>query len=293
MKRKMFSALTAAALAASMLLTGCSSSMQVAKVASRFRETLKAQPVTGATAEITADVTLGEESQEGRLRMVVHGQSDWEALRLYSQTDSTLTLPDREIHRSFQSYHSGEKSQYLRYIHIDQSDLWIRAEGKNSIFNLDSAALLKLLDSASDTATAELQENTAGGAASYLLKLVLEGSSLENFLVSSGMRLPQWMVGMSLKDVKIPVEVEIEDKTYLPLQVRMEIQGIDSLLAQALAEDLMLDAEIRELGLDLGIENISVLISNFSYEPAEVPLLPMGAAEKALDLNKLRELQNA
>lgn len=288
MKRNGFLQVLAAAAAAALLLSGCSSSMTVGKVAGKFGETLRQQPVTSATAELTADVRLGEEGTASRFRTVFHTKVDWEQLRGYSQAESSLQLPDQNLHKTFQCYSSSEKGMDLHYIHLDDPELWLRADGQKSLTAMDHSLILKLLESASDTAAAELIENESGGSDHYLLKLTLQGKDVENFIISSGIHLPIPFRSASLSDIQVPVEVEIEDKTYLPLRVQLKIQGIDQSLSQALVGELQMVPALQDLKMEIG--EITLLISNFSYENQEIPKLPMGAAENALDLNKLRQL---
>lgn len=281
----------AAMLCISLLIAGCSSSRTVGRVAEKFGETVKNQPATSATAELTADVSVKGAPSNVKFRTVLHGKVDWDARRGYSEAETSFSLPLLELSQNFQCYSSTEKGEALHYIHVDNPEVWLRADSRKSITELNTSALLTLLDSASESAEAELQENTAGGADHYLLKLSFTGKDLEKFLVGSGFQLPQWLKEQSLEGISVPVEVEIEDKTYLPLSILIEIQGIDGALSQALSQELMRDPLLQELDTELEIGDISLLITNFSYEQQQIPKLPMGAAENALDLNKLRELQ--
>ena len=49
----------------------------------------------------------------------------------------------------------------------------------------------------------------------------------------------------------------------------------------------------EEVGsLNIAVEELSLLITNFGYETQDIPMLPMGAAENALDMKVVREILN-
>lgn len=51
-------------------------------------------------------------------------------------------------------------------------------------------------------------------------------------------------------------------------------------------------AEAQGITADIQMGDITLLLTNFGYGPQDVPMLPMGTAETALDMKKIREMQN-
>ena len=289
--KKMGTAAAAAVLVCS-LLTGCGASMKTARVATKFGNALKDQPITSATAEISTCVTAsdGEKAFRAEYHTVVRSRADWDLSRSYSDVSSTIKLGDEAISQSLQSYTSGESGEDVRYVHVDSIDTWLRLQNQKRAVDIDPGLILLLLDKVSENTTMEVRETTAGGGVHYVLGLSFNAQDIMDFVSSAGLNIPEEFKDCDFKDVQIPVELEIEDKTFLPIRLQAKLQGINDSLIQALARSLAKGKAVE--GLTIEMEDVSLLITNFSYGPQDIPMLPKGAAEKALDMEKVKEIQN-
>ena len=277
-------------LAFSIFLGGCGASLKTARVAAKFGTAMKEQPITSATAEITCTVTTDEQGvpSDSRLRTVIKTNVDWDSLRTYSEVQTDLGLPGLQTQQSMQCYSHFDGKNAVRYLHLDTADLWLRMEAEKRLLDVDPDHIMELLNQVSDTTALESTENDISGNVHHIIRACFEAQNVMDFAVNSGLGIPDQLAEYDLSSVKIPVEVEIEDKTYLPVRIHAEIQGLtpgalNALFSAMGKEQVLLDSD-SEVG------NISLLITNFRYDAQNVPMLPIGAAENALDLNILREL---
>ena len=272
-------------------LSGCGASLKVARVAAKFGTALKEQPITSATAEISLGITSKTQGipASSRFRSVVRSQVNWEDGRSYSDIEAATNFTGEPLSDSLQCYSAGGENETVRYVHADSTDLWLRVEDQLGVMSLDPALILMLLDSVSQDTTIEEKENPAGGSSHYLLKLNFEPAEIQKLLEKTGLPIPEEILNLDLQNVKMPVELELEEKTYLPLRLKMEIKGIDQKVIESAAD--LIGKKHSVQGLDLEVEEISLLITNFGYEPQDIPMLPKGAAENALDAGKLKQMK--
>ena len=276
----------------SVIFTGCGASLKTARVAAKFGKVLKEQPVTSATAEFNCVVAASEASDSvpSRFHTIVRASADWEASRSYSEITTTVNVSGQEMTETMQCYASGESGMDVRYLHADGPDVWVRMANQKRAVDIDPALLLILLDKVSENTTLETIDNSAGGGVHHILRLCFDAGDIWDFAVKAGLTIPPEFEDCDFKDVKVPVELELEDKTYLPIRLQLSVEGINDSLLKALANAAAKGQQIQ--GLDLEIEEMSLLITNFGYGPQEIPMLPMGAAENALDMQKVKEILN-
>ena len=289
--KRLFSA-AAAVMVLSVLLTGCGASLKTARIAEKFGNALKAQPATSATAEINCTITTTTQGIPGdtKFHTVVRTRADWDSNRRHSDIDSTVTNRGKDIRNTMQLYSNGESGEQVRYAHLDQYDLWIRLQNQVRPEDVKPQEVLKFLDQISGETTMEMSEDTMGGGIHYILKLTFTGEELRDFADSTGILIPEEFEGCDLKDVTVPVELEIEDKTFLPIRIQIWVRGINDSLVQALAKTFAKGRDAE--GQDIDMEEISLLITNFGYDVQDIPMLPKGAAENALDMEKVKEIRN-
>lgn len=294
MKIKKVLPVFASVILSSVLLTGCGASMKTAKVAAKFGTAIQQQPITSATAEINCEVRLknqdGGEGLDSRFHTVVKSKSDWETSHSYSDIISTVTASDVSVTQNMQSYGSGESGEEVRYVHLDQFDTWVRLEDQKRVVDIDPAVILKLLEKVSEDTTLEVTENPASGNTHYVLGLSFTAQEIRDFAETAGFHISQEFADCDLNGVNIPIELELEDKTFLPIRLQVKIEGINTPFLTAMAKSFAKGKEIQ--GLNLEMKDISLLITNFGYGPQDIPMLPKGAAENALDMKKVKEIQN-
>ena len=277
----------------STILTGCGASLKTARVATKFGNALQAQPITSATAEINCSITTSTQGipADTRFHTVVRSRSDWEVNRSYSDIESTVTDRGKNVSYTMQVYSTGESGEQVRYVHLDQMDTWIRLENQLRPADVDPKLILRLLDQVSGETDMEVSDNTMGGGIHYILRLSFTAEEIRSFAESAGINIPLEFQDCDLKDVTIPVELEIEDKTFLPIRLQIRLKGMNDSMVQALARTFAKGGDVKNLDIDM--DEISLLITNFSYESQEIPMLPKGAAENALDMKKVKEIKNS
>lgn len=279
-------------LALTMLLGGCAASLKTARVASKFGTALKEQPVTSATAEVSCSVTAsnGEEQGSARFRTVVHSKINWEESRSYSDIYANFNINGTEIPYTMQCYENAESGDSVRYLHMNEQELWLRLDLQKPLVSIDPALIMLLMDTVAESTELEARENPNTGNVHYILRLCFSAENIREFIDNAGIRLPEELRSCDLGGVQVPVELEIEDKTYLPIRVQIQLQGINSSLIHGIASAFAKAKDVE--GLDVQMDTISVLITNFGYDTYDIPMLPMGAAENALDMSKVREIRN-
>ena len=195
-----------------------------------------------------------------------------------------------QIIQTMQCYGDLRDGDMARYVHVDNADLWLRLETQKRISDVDPRLIMGLLETVSQNTEMEIRENPGSGSTHYVLRLTFHGSDILEFAENADMRLSPEMKAVDLSGVTLPVEVELEDKTFLPVKVLIQLKGINRSLINVLADAFAKGNEVRGLNVEIG--EISLLITHFGYEPQNVPMLPMGAAENALDMRKVKEIQN-
>ena len=282
----------AAILFLSGVLTGCGASLKTARVASKFGNALKEQPPTSATAEINCSITTSTQGipADTRFHTVVRSRADWDTNKMYSDVESTVTDRGKDTVHTIQVYSSGDSGEQIRYAHVDRYETWVRLEKQIGFQDIKPSSILDFLDQVSEDTTMEITEDTLGGGIHYLLKLSFTGDQLRTFAETVGIVIPREYQICDLENVTVPVEVEIEDKTFLPIRFQAKLQGIDESLIHALACSFAKGNEARST--DITMDEITLLITNFGYDVQDIPLLPKGAAENALDMKVVREIKN-
>ena len=289
--KKAFLSVTAV-IALSAVLTGCSGSLKTARVAAKLGAALKDQPITSATAEISSGISVksDETTVVSKFRTVVKSKTDWDLNRSYSEISSSFSLNNQDLSQNMQCYTSGESGEDVRYLHLDKGDTWLRLQNQMRVVDVDPALILLLLDKVSNETTLEERETTVGGGIHYVLGLTFQAQDLWDFAETAGVKIPEEFNDCDLKGVTMPLELEIEDKTFLPIRLQVRLQGINDSLITALAKASAKGKAAENL--DIHMDEISLLITNFSYGPQDIPMLPKGAAENALDMEKVKEIQN-
>ena len=292
MKIKRILSAAGAVVILSAMLTGCCASLKTARVAGKFGSALKSQPVTSATAEINCRISVSSQSDttESRFHTVVRSRANWDESRSYSEISSSFTSRDLQHEEQMQCYSNGESGKQVRYVHMDGLDTWVRLEDQIRLVDIDPGLILLLLDKVSKDTTLEQKESGTGGGESYLLKLTFAAEDIQQFAQTAGLNIPAEFLECDLKGVNIPLELEIEDKTFLPLSLKMELQGMNSSVVSALAKAFARGKDAEQA--DIEIQELSLLITNFQYETQDIPMLPKGAAENALDMKKVKEIRN-
>lgn len=292
MKNKRPAALIIFFLVLSTVLGGCSGSLKTAKVATKFEEALFQQPITSAIAEVSCDVTSSDADQLSttKFRTVIHSRTNWSDNRSYSNIQTTMTQDGDDQVQNMQCYANGESGELVRYLYMDSMDTWFRLENQKRIIDVDPALVMGLLEKVAEETTMEIRENTASGSQHYVLRLCFQGQDLMDFAKASGFHLSPELEQCDLSGLTVPVELEIEDKTFLPIRLYIEVKGVSKPVMNAIEKSF---AEVKGLtGSDTRMGDISLLLTGFGYGPQDIPMLPMGAAEKALDMKKIKEMQN-
>lgn len=291
MKNKRSAALIVFFLVLSAILGGCNASMKTAGVATKFGEAMKQQPITSATAEVSCDVTanVSGEVTSSKFRTVVHSKTDWAQNRSYSDVETTMTLLDVDMIYNMQCYTSSESGEAVRYLHVDNMDTWFRLDNQKRIVDVDPALIMQLLEKVAQETTLETRENSASGSQQYVLSLCFQGQDLIDFARAANLTIPSELDQYDFGGVSVPVELVIEDKTFLPIRLLIQVKGVSSPGMSALIKSF---AEAQGITADIQMGDITLLLTNFGYGPQDVPMLPMGTAETALDMKKIREMQN-
>ena len=87
------------------------------------------------------------------------------------------------------------------------------------------------------------------------------------------------MSGLDMSALTVPMTMYIDTKTYLPVQMEMEIQGFDELLAGMMDE--LLGEDAASLGMEIEIGKVTAVCTDIGYDAVEVPAVPQEALSAA------------
>lgn len=294
--------LTAAAMA--ILLTGCGG-MTKEKILQEMETAVEDKNISALSMILDMDMAFGAEgiTVDIGMDMDMNIQLNVEKKSAYLDMNMDIEAVGETMSETMQMYMLPEDNALVGYIHTGSTDTWEKQDlGTDlSIFEETaseekSGSVLSNVDADSITLAEETED--LDGIEVYVLSYTLTGeeiqksfdeseysSTIEDAIKENGLEDLEGMDELaSLFDfdftsMNMPVTVYVDTKTYLPVQMTMDIEGLEELINPLLSGIMAMTGE--EMEMTMTIETLNAVCTDFSYDAVEVPALPEGAKEAA------------
>ena len=253
-------------------LTGCGS-VKSAWVAARFGAALKANPVTSVSGTVNGNAlgkVLGLET-ESRLQLDFQAQLDPDTEKTCTDFRAGLDLWGSKLTQDFRIYSIPKDDSTQYYVHLDRPDLWARSSTAWDgalLWKLDPAMLLLLAEGGADSAQMTVSEEY------YDFNLTLRAGEILELISKVGAKLSPEFQNMDLQAITVPVELRVSRESFLPKNLKMQIQG----LSGPLLKQILKAAGMEPRGAEISGGTFELILHSFGYGPREVPTLPEEAA---------------
>ena len=265
-------------LALTLALTGYGS-VKTIWVTGRFVNAMQRSPVTemkGNTQLVLHHSTLGLQGTSG-LSGEFQVLSDPETRKIYAEANGEVSSLGLSVPAAAKFYGSLKGNTVDYTLQVKPPELWSRGSFTLSdLFTEKPGELWKLLGQAALTTVLTTVDEPEGSA--YCIALELSPEDLMKLLA------PERNIdSVSLTPVKLRLLVEIQGKTYLPEEIRVEMTGLSG---KALTAIFGGDGK----GLDRVSDGEWVLtVTDLGYGPRQLPQIPeegLQAAERLAELKK-------
>ena len=208
-------------------LSGCGS-MKTAWIAGRCSLALQQNPVTamegkaflklkGEALGIPTDYGL-----TGDLGILSSGN------RRYGVVTGNLELLGMKLPEKLEIYQQTDEDTVEYFLHLDPPGLWTKGKGSwdpGSLLSQEPMALIRLTGKAAEKAV--LTEILREEGTDYSLSMVLGPEEMGKILAATGAKLPKSMEQMDFSGVRLQAVLEIDGRTYLPKNLRLDLQGLN------------------------------------------------------------------
>lgn len=278
----------AAALALLLALSGCGDTMTAETLAGKMAAALAENPMTQATAAMEFDMTMTfqDTTTEMSMAMTMDLKTSADPYAAYTQTEVTVDVMGTQTTETSQTYSLEENGSLVSYTHSDSSDTWMRQDlgmspaemsAQNASYNWLTAKAPEELTLAKDTQNID-------GKKVYVLSCILTGAEMQEALRSMGsLQDTLSSLGMSEVDLtalSVPSILYVDAKTYLPVRMELQIDGMGEVLSGMMNE--LFGPTGIELAFDVG--PVQAVYSGIGYEPVEVPGVPEEGLANAVDI---------
>ena len=262
-KKRLFAFLSVF-LTVSLVLTGCGS-IKTAWVTARMVGALGESPVTGWVGNGLVSLssqTLGVKGHS-KIQGTFSTAVDRKSGKIYTEAQGDLKILGIPVPAAGEFYGFGGPDSFQYVLHVLPPDLWTKGKitGKlQSLFKLGLEDLGQLVRE-----EPVLTSLKSGAGKIYCLSFSLSPQKLwELFQGGSAENAGE---NWDFANVKLPVLLEIDGKTYLPRSLKLELSGLEG---QALRQLL------PDQGKGLSLEGVggTVTLTEFYYGEPQIPEVP-------------------
>ena len=270
-------------LAMVLAFSGCGK-MTAEKLVAKMAVACVKNPVTQETMDMEFDMSIG--AQGFMLSMDVMMTMDMvmstDPYKAYMDMEMSMSMLGQNYTENMQMYMQEADGTMTAYTYTESTDLWTKQEtevsSKDTTANYDwlkelSADMLSLDEDTQSVAVHEV----------YVLRCTVTGEQMQQMMSSvSGIQEALGEVGMSGLDMSaltVPMVLYVDTKTYLPVQMEMEMQGMDDMM-NGMMDDLLGEAGAA-LGMEIEVGQIKCVCRDISYDAAVVPEVPQEAIANA------------
>lgn len=279
----------AAALALTLALSACGSSMTAETLTGKMAAALADTPMTQATASMEFDMamTIQGESTEMSMAMDMDLKTSADPYAAYTQTEVTVDVLGSETTETSQTYTLEENGSLVSYTHSDSGDTWLRQDMGMSLADMSaqSANYNWLTSKAPADLTLDKDTQKLDGHQVYVLSCTLTGTEMQEALQSMG-SLQDTLSGlgvgeMDLTALSVPTTFYVDTKTFLPVRMELQIEGMGDVLSGMMNE--MFGPTGLQIEFDVG--TVQAVYSSIGYDQVEVPGVPAEGLANAIDIS--------
>lgn len=209
----------------------------------------------------------------------------------YMEGTLHIHMMEQDMDSDMKIYMGEEDGAIAAYVYSGLNDDWSRMamdfdleEYKKIVSQNNVADLFMSPGSGDGSMTMDEETTELNGAEVYVLRGSFMGEEVEELLTGTG-GISLFMGGdtdvdLSLEGLSIPAVCYVDAGTCLPVQLEMDLEGMDSLVDQMLEAELgQLDDDGAGLGMEISVGTCHVVMKNFSFEEQDVPTVPEEALE--------------
>ena len=258
-------------------------------VAEQMVQAVDGKTMTGGTVAISfgfiMTVSESEEEEATEISMEIAVETDVklseEPLAAYSSSQISMKTTGLDVTYGTESYYVMEDGQLVNYIHTLLDDSWKKTSASEEQMSDLSKEVdyywLLTKDDAALTLTDGVQ--LLDGREVYVISCTLTGEEMQKTMESSGGTADGLAdLGISAEDfgaLQVPTVYYIDAHTFYPVAVQMDVEGFDTLLNSMLPSTLGMDPETA--GVEVKTGEMTMSMTNLSYDPVEVPPVPQEA----------------
>lgn len=289
---KNFRRILAVFLAVAMMavFAGCGK-MTPEKLAGKMTLALTKTPMSSETVEMGFEMALG--SQGFTMDMAMDISMDMvvalEPYRAYSDMTISMDMMGQNMTETSQVYMLEENGTVTTYTYVESAGIWQKATVDISAAEMTSNSSYNwLAQKPAEELTLDEETQTINGKEVYVLRCTISGTQMQDVMSSMG-GMNDALSDMGLSDMdmsalNVPAVFYIDAKTFLPVQIDMEIQGMDEMMKDAMEQTL--GGDLASMGVELEIGSVRMACTNISYEAAEVPEVPQEAIDTAIEIQE-------
>lgn len=276
------------ALTIMLAFSGCGK-MTAVKLAVKMAAAIAESPMTSEKMEMDFDMSIGAQgiTMDMEMDMVFDMVMAMDPYRAYMDMEVGMNLLGQNVTQTMQTYVQAEDGTVTTYTYSDSLDYWTKTvvdvsedemTSQQSSYDWLAAKPVEELTLAEQTQTIGEQEvyvlscTVTGGE---MQKMLNSMTSVQDTLEEAGMS------GLDMSALTVPAVFYVDTKTFLPVQIELEIQGMDEMMAGMMEQ--ILGEEVALLGLEFEISQIRAVITDIGYDAAEVPQVPQEALDTAVE----------
>lgn len=256
--------MTARILAAKMAVAVARKPMTQEKIVMEFEMSIG---VRGITLNLDMDMTMD---------MIM----SMDPYRAYTNMDMTMEMLGQSYSDSMEMYIQEEEGTMTSYSYTASADRWAK-QTVELTENMKTVDYTWLKEKAAEDLILAEETQAIGDHEVYVLSCTVTGAEMREMMSNGGsMQKALEEAGLSDFDMSaltVPMVMYIDTKTYLPVQMEMEIQGMSELMAGMM--DALLGADAASLGMEIEIGKVTAVCTDIGYDDVEVPAVPQDALD--------------
>ena len=246
-------------------LTGCG--MNAEKLVDEMAAATEGKQMTQATTTMEMDMSMEAEgvSMDMSMDMVMDIQASNDPYASYTNMETTVDVAGQQTSEVIQLYSIEEDGALVNYVYTESTDSWEKQDLGMSMDDIASqtADYNWLLEKAkSEELTLEEDTQTVNGKEVYVTNCTLEGEEIQKAFEGIGSMTDMFeQAGMGEIDftaLSVPTTYYIDKETFLPVKMEMDIEGMDEMMDELLA-NMFAQAEM-ETELNFSISKLHAVL---------------------------------
>lgn len=273
---------------ATLFLTGCSQNMTKEKLLQEMSTATEEKQISSMSLEVDFDMGIGSDgfSLNMGMDMDMDAKIHTEAKEAYLSMNIGASMLGETTDYSMEMFILPEGDDYVCYLYNASSDSWEKEiyDDVALLFDTSDSDDLSILDvmDINDITLAKDKE-TIDDTKVYTLSYTLAGETLETLFEDSDI-FEQFeeafetdddlvdLFDVDWKALSVPVTLYVDAETYLPVQIDMDIEGLDTLIAPLVDEIMLLSG--TDVDVDISFDTFHLMMNHLGYDAPELPELP-------------------